>query len=205
MAPTKLLALGDAPVPPTLADDLARIATLPEPAAQRFWEALGPSLKDPLPPEIEATLDRFASEHGAPPADLARAIRGGRFLVREAVKRGLTTPAFAADLEALVPGQERARKILLAGYGRARDLLTEESVGKVLLDHGKLATAIAWRAEDLAASHRGEAIASRVAVVTLRLKTPAGTEELVTFHVTGQHAKALKDLGAALEKTLEKA
>lgn len=204
MPPSKLLALGDAPVPPTLPEDLARIASLPEPAAQRFWEALGPSLKEPLPPEIEATLDRFSSEHGAPPSELARAIRGARFLVREAVKRGLAPSALASDLEALVPTQPVVARILLAGYGRARDLLMEESLGKALLDHGKVASAIAWRAEDLAASHRGDAIAGRVAVVTMRLKTPTGGEELVTFHVTGQHAKTLKELGAALEKTLEK-
>lgn len=199
MAATKLHSLGDAPIPPTLADDLARIASLPEAAAQRFWEALGPSLREPLPPEIEGTLDRFSKEHACDAGDLARAIRGARFLVREAARRGVTPPAFATDLKALIPEREGVMRLLLAGFGKARDLLMDEALAKALLDHGKVAEAIAWRAQDVTSSHRGDALAARVAVVTLRLRSPGGTDELVTFQVTGQHAKALKELGISLE------
>lgn len=194
-----LHALGDAPPPPTLAGDLATLRGLPSAARQRFWEALGPSLKDPLPPEIEATLDRFARETAAPANDLARAIRGSRFLVREAVKRSVSQAALAADLKALLPEDEEVPRILLAGYGKARDVLVGDALGRSLLDHGKVARALAWRVEDVAASHRGEALAGRVAVVTLRLATPAGGEEIVTFHATAEHARSFAELGAALQ------
>ncbi|MFO0614375.1 MAG: hypothetical protein U0414_17440 [Polyangiaceae bacterium] len=200
MGPTKLLSLGDAPVPPTLADDLAAIAGLPPTAVQAFWEALGPSLKEPLPPEIEGTLDKFSRDHGAPPGDLARAIRGARFLVREAVRRGLGAAALESDLKALLPDREPVVRLLLAGSAKARAVLTEAALGKALLDHGNVADSIAWRADDVSSSHRGEILGARVAVVTMRLRTPAGTEELVTFQLTQQHAKTLKELAIALER-----
>jgi hypothetical protein len=202
----KLHALGDAPIPPTLRDDLARIAELPAPAMQRFWEALGPSLADPLPPEIEAKLDAFSRDHGAPPAELARAIRGARFLVREAVRRGIPASAFAADLKALLPEHERVERVLVGGYGKAREVLGDQALARALADHGRVADSIAWRVDEVAASHRGEAVAGRVATVTLHFK-PAGStaagagaapSEHVTFQISAQHARSLSELGAAL-------
>lgn len=200
MRPSKLHALGDTPVPATLADDLSCIAGLPASAIQAFWEALGPSLKEPLPPEIEGTLDRFSRDHGAPPAELSRAIRGARFLVREAVKRGVGASELEADLRALLPSDEAIVRLLLAGYGKARAVLMDASLGRALLDHGRVVDTIAWRADDVSATHRGEVVGGRVAVVTMRLSTPAGAEELVTFQLTQKHSRTLKELAAALER-----
>ncbi|WP_437933199.1 COMM domain-containing protein [Sorangium sp. So ce341] len=165
----ELASLGGAPPPPELAADLRRLLDLPEGARQRLWEALGPSLGEPVPAAVERLLDGFCRRHEVGSEALARVLKACRFLVREASKRDLDRAALAADLAALAPGEgaEEIQAILLAGYDQARAVVRREIVRGALLDHGKLLTGVDWRIDSIAAASRGAKIAAPVVLLTL--------------------------------------
>src|SRR5262245_53531987 len=88
--PPSLRALGGAAAPPAIEADLERVLALPPEARQGLWEVLGPCLAEPLTAEVEERLDRFCRAHQLASADLARAIKACRFLLRQAAAADLS-------------------------------------------------------------------------------------------------------------------
>lgn len=164
-----LRSLGGQPPPPELAADLRRLLELPEGARRRLWEALGPSLGEPVPAAVERHLDEFCRRHEVGSEALARVLKACRFLVREASKLDLDRAALATDLAVLVPVEEaeEIQAIVLAGYDQARAVVRREIVRGALLDHGKLLTGVDWRIDTIAAASRGAKIAAPVVLLTL--------------------------------------
>jgi hypothetical protein len=156
-APITLQCLAGRSPPPELAGDLGRLARLPARAQGRLWDALGPSLREPMPREVEARLSAFCQQLGADPDELAPLLRACRFLLREAARLDLPRARFAEDLAALGADAHTA-EILLAGYEKAKGVIRLEILESTLN-----------------ASQHGSALSAPVAVLTLRYQE--GKEE----------------------------
>lgn len=182
-AAVKLQCLRGGNAPPEIAADIKKVLGLPARAKQRFWQALGPSLGDPVGPELETLLDDFCRAHAVPDADLAPAIKACRFLLREAARVDLSADAFAQDLAALADDNQELRGILLAGYEAAKTLLRTELLQNTLSDHGKLLTRVDWRVDTINASNRGIRVRAPVAILTLNY-TEGGQHERISLQVT---------------------
>jgi hypothetical protein len=191
-APPELRSLGGSAPPAEILGDLARAIGLPERGRQRFWEALGPCLSEPLPADVEARLDRFCQRLELDPGALARAIKACRFLVRQASSHNLDRAAFAEDLGKL-PDAGALRELLLPGYEAARAQVRAELVRATMADHGKLLEGVDWRIDQVAASSHAPALRVPVAVVTMRYRE-GERRERITFHATPDALAGLREL-----------
>ncbi len=111
------------PVPPEIAADLDLVRRLPVLARQQLYHVLGPCLVEPVP-MIEDELDRFCTSHQVAGADLARAIKACRFLLRSAATANLPAAAFLEDLTALRDAGE-LREALMSGYDQALNVVND--------------------------------------------------------------------------------
>lgn len=168
--PLELHALGGGHAPPGMAADLQKILLLPASARQCFWDALGPCLREPLSPEIEAQLDQFCGAHAIDKALLASAIKACRFLIRRAAAIDLSRALFAEDLDQLAGSAPELAALLLAGYEAGKAFVRREILRRALLDHGKLVEGVNWRVERLTTSDRGDKLDARVVSLTLRYR-----------------------------------
>lgn len=187
-----LAALRGGAAPAGLGADLARVLALPDSARARFWEALGPSLSEPLPPSVEKVLDAFCGRHAAPRDDLARAVRGCRFLVREAARVALPASRLSDDLRALAGDDAPALEaVLLPGYEAAKGFLRKETGRASIEDHGPVLTDVRWRVDRVVSSERGAAGETVVAMLTLRYRD-AGEERKLTVQATPETLRELQ-------------
>src|SRR4051812_26918780 len=99
-----LFCLDGEKAPEAIVADLRLVASLPEAARARFWDALGPALSEPVPDSVENSLDVFARAHDVHPSVLGRTLKASRFLVREASARGLDRARFEEDILRLCGG-----------------------------------------------------------------------------------------------------
>lgn len=176
--PLKLHALGGGAAPPGMAADLQKILLLPASARQHFWEALGPSLREPLTPEVEAQLDQFCRAHTIDDDLLAPAIKACRFLVRRAAAIDLSRALFAEDLAQLAGSAPELAALLLAGYEAGKSVVRRELLRNALLDHGKLVEGVDWRVDRLATSNRGDKLDARIVSLTLRYREGEHNERI---------------------------
>ncbi|EYF08878.1 Hypothetical protein CAP_2739 [Chondromyces apiculatus DSM 436] len=193
----RLHALGGEMAPPQIMADLRVVLELPARAKEHFWEALGPCLRDPLPPEMEAHLTRFCEAFGVPDADLGNAIRACRFLLREASLRDLSRGAFADDVARLsagaagAAGAEELSGLLLAGFEAAKKVVRGEVLAATLADHGKLVESIEWRTDMVSSSSRGDKI--QIPVVWLTLGYREGERrDRISLQLTPEAVQSLK-------------
>jgi hypothetical protein len=196
MKAAHLKCLGGDPVPPSLASDLARIGALHPSARQAFWDALGPSLPEPVPPDVGAQLDAFCSAHSVTQDDLAPALKAVRFLVREAARRDISANDLEADLGSLV--QDAAVRAVVVGvYERARGEVQRGLLLRSLADHGNVVTGMAWRVDTVEASHHGLMKPTPIGVVTVVVQG-GSAEHPMTLQITADHAKDLIAFGETL-------
>ena len=191
--PRPLRCLGGAGAPEDLRADLARILALPDVARVRFWEALGPSLLEPLPPELERRLDVFCAEHRVEPGDLSRAIKACRSLVRGAARHGVDLRGLVADLEALsVEGA--IIDLLAAGFERAVMSLRREAARRAIAGHGNVLMGVDWRIDKILDTKEARGLGVEVAVVTLRYRDATG-DKTVTLHALPDMLDELRRIG----------
>lgn len=190
--PQKLHCLGGAEAPPGIGADLQILMRLPESARASIWEALGPSLVEPLPADLEARLDRFCGAHGASGSDLARALKASRFLVREASALDLSRALFAEDLAALSGGPD-VGALLLPGYETAKAFVRRDIVRRALADHGKLLVDVEWRVDTITASGHGAKLRAPVAILTLQVQE-GERQERVTLQVLPSTLEQLRKI-----------
>ncbi|APR75283.1 Hypothetical protein A7982_00629 [Minicystis rosea] len=178
-----LHSLGGGAPPPEIAADLLRLLELPEGAQQHIWEALGPSLDEPIPNEVEALLTRFARRHDAETDALSRALKACRFLLRAAALFDLDRARFAEDLERLAGDAQAARvkARLLPGFDVAKAHVRASEVRRTLADHGRVVEGVDWRIERIEASNRAASLDERVAVVTLRCREGDRRERITLY------------------------
>ncbi|HMY15641.1 MAG TPA: hypothetical protein PKA58_04890 [Polyangium sp.] len=189
--------------PEAIVSDLRLVASLPESARGRFWDALGPALPEPVPDSIESTLDMFTRAHDVHPNVLARALKASRFLVREAVARGLDTARFGEDIVELCGGPSSPEAaivapLLLSRYDSARKSLGAVALRETIADHGYSLRSVEWRLDSVLASSRGQTGGGRIAWVTFAYGQ--GTEEkTLTLQMTPDK---LEELRRACERML---
>ena len=186
----RLKSLRGATPPPDLRADLGLFARLPEAARARFWEALGPSLGEPIPSAVEGLLDGFCAATRADAGLLSRVLKAARFLVREAARRNVAPTDFTADLEALLPSDARSVASLGAGYERARALVRRELAELAILQHGKLLVGVDWRIDTIGTSNGAAELRQPVVMLTLTYREGERTERVTV--------QALPDTIAAL-------
>ncbi len=162
-----LACLRGEPAPPDLAKDLVTAAILPASARARLWDALGPSLPEPVPAEAEGLLDAFCETHGAAPALLAPVIKACRFLVREASVRDLPRADLAEDL-ALLGAPDELQRVLVAGYDSAKQMIRAAILRQTLIEHGRLLVGASYRLDTIEASESGTRLNTPVVMLTLR-------------------------------------
>lgn len=198
-----LFCLDGEKAPDAIAADLRLVASLPEKARARFWEALGPALPEPVPESVETALDAFARAFDVPSNELARALRASRFLVREASARGLDRTQFEEDIirlcgGTLAPEAAIIAPILLSRYEAARASLGATAFRETIADHGYVLRSVEWRIDSVLASSRGNTGGARVAVLTLGYGR-SNEEKQLTVHVTPDK---LEELRRACERML---
>lgn len=192
-SPPPLACLGGRPAPPEMAGDLRLLADLPEAAQRRLWEALGPSLPEPIPAPVEQRLTDFCRRYEVDDAALARALKAARHLLRAAAAADLDRARLAADV-ALLAGEAAAplvQALLLAGWDAARALLRAEIVQKTLADHDDLVTRVDHRVEQILSSSHGRNLGVRLLSVTFRAAR-AGREERVTVRLAPDQIEELR-------------
>lgn len=188
-----LRCLGGAGAPDELRGDLARLRRLSESARAHFWQALGPSLVEPVPPELERRLDVFCAEHHAEPSELAPAIKACRTLVRGAARHGVGRRGFLADLEALgVDGPSVA--LLASGFERAVGGLRRDAARRAIGGHGAVLTGVDWRVDRVMDTKEARGLGIDVAVVTLRYRDATGDKTL-TLHALPDMLDELRRIG----------
>ncbi|MFT3772960.1 MAG: hypothetical protein QM820_46840 [Minicystis sp.] len=175
-----LHSLGGQSAPPQILADLEQIVWLPPAAQDRFWDALGPALSDPVPAGIGDVLDTFCGAHGVSAETLGRAVRASRFLVREASRRSLARELFAQDLAAIRPGDHTLASVLLRGFEAARAHVRQELAARSIMAHGKLLLDVEWRLDSVTSSNHGASLRTPVAFLTLRYEEN-GKQETITL------------------------
>lgn len=198
-APARLYCLGGGEAPPDLGADLRRLLRLPAPALQSLWQVLAPSLAESIAKETEQTLDVFCAAHDVDEDDLARAIKGCRFLIREAAQRDVPAGALAEDLDRLCPDEPLVKELVLAGYPPAKEAIRHEIVKAALADHGKLLMRVQWRVDVIQSSESGVKLGMPVAMLTLHYREGAEAGR-VTLQVLPD---MMGELRRACEKVLE--
>jgi hypothetical protein len=163
-----LLSLGGMSPPPELSLGLKDLLLLPKEAQDHFWEVLGPSLRVPVPKDLDQHLLAFQRQHEAPERRLARALGASRQLLRQAVGNNLTVAEFEGDLARVSEDAAKLGRILLPAYERAVPIVREEVLYGSITDHGKLLAGVDWRVDSMLLSHRGRRLQSPIAIVTLR-------------------------------------
>lgn len=161
-----LRCLGGHSAPPDVCADIALLSTLPASARGQIYTVLGPCLGEPVPPSVDADVDRFCKDLALDPAVVARVIKACRFLLRQAAVVDLRAADFAADLAVLGDGGEMA-EALGPGYEAAKRVVRAEIARGALLDHGKVVERVAWRVDHVTASHQGHNLDLPVIVLTL--------------------------------------
>jgi hypothetical protein len=184
--------LGGSAAPPEIAADLRALLDLPEVARRRFWEALGPSLADPVPASVEALLPRFAERHAIADADLARTVRACRFLLRAAARIDLDRAHFAEDLRRLAGDADAdgLAAVLLPGFERAKEHVRAGLLQRTIADQGRIVEGVDWRIEEIVSSNHGEGLRHRVALVTLSCREGDRRERISLY----MGADALEEL-----------
>lgn len=189
----RLFCLGGGEPPPELGDDLRRLLRLPAEALQGIWRVLAPSVAETITPETERLLDEFCAAHAIDEDDLARAVKGCRFLVREAAQREVTADALAEDLERLCPDEPLIKELVLAGYEPARKQIRQELIKAAVSDHGKMLVGVRWRVDAIQASDGAAKLRTPVAMLTLHYREGAETGQ-VTLQVLPDMIEELSDV-----------
>ncbi|APR75977.1 Hypothetical protein A7982_01324 [Minicystis rosea] len=197
--PVALHCLRGGAAPPGIAADLLCLLALPEGAQQHLWEALGPSLPEPIPASIETLLTRFAERHAVADDQLARAIRACRFVLRAAARIDLDRARFAEDLRRLAgdDAADRMGTLLLPGFERAKAHVRAELLERTVVAQGRFVEAIDWRVEEITSSNRGEGFRHRVALVTLHCREGEQKEQ-ITLHMGAEVLEELAQVYARL-------
>ncbi len=185
--------LGGAAPPADLQADLALFGALSEAARANLWAVLGPSLADPVPPELERKLDVFCAEHRAEPDAVARVIKACRSLLRGAARHGVEPRGFAADLEALGASAD-AVALLTAGFERSVMALRRDAARRAIAGHGSVLTAVDWRIDRVLDTKEARGLGVEVAIVTLRYRDATG-ERTITLHALPDMLDELRRIG----------
>lgn len=186
-----LKCLGGRSAPPGIADDLKRLAELPRSARDRLWQVLAPTLREPLPGNLDALLDDFCRRHGSSRPRLAPVLAACRFIVRAASLIDLSADDLASDVAALTDADGEAVAVLSGGYDAAKELLRREVKHETLADHGNLLESVDWRMDVVASSNRGGRLALPVAVLTFRYREGEKKRRL-TLQLEPQSVQELK-------------
>jgi hypothetical protein len=179
------------PAPKEVVGDLSLLLQLPPAAREHLWDALAPSLREPVTRQAEAALDHFCSVHRVDADVLASAVRASRFLLRAANDVGATKQELAGDLATLCAASPEIAELLLARFDAAMALLAEEALDAALVDHGRVLVDVDWRVDAVRASSRGGTGAGAVALFTFRVKD-GDDESRVTVQVRPEVAKKLR-------------
>lgn len=190
-----LRCLGGGAAPEGVADDLARLAALPDGALAELWSVLAPSLADKLDARVEQALTDFSERHRLVDADVAHGLKAARFLVREASREGAGSEAMRADLEALLGAGPGARlwSALEPRYVEVVRSLRFEIVREALLGHGAVFLGASWRSDVVSATEKGRALGTPVALLTLRYRRQ-GKEKALTLQALPEDLLQLRDL-----------
>jgi hypothetical protein len=191
----RLHSLNGKPAPAGLGADLRRIGELSARAKEQLWQVLLPSLVEPLPAEMESTLDRFCATHAVSADVLAPILKAARFLLREAGLVDLDALSFAIDVAMLSNDDAEVERVLLSRFEQAKRVVRADL--RTLLDHGNTLTGINWRLDRVAACDSG---ARDALVAQLTLSYHDGrTPQRLTLQVPPQ---LLRELRAVCDRLL---
>lgn len=185
MTELRLRSLGDAAIPPLLRDELRLVRQLDEHARDGFGLLLSMAIAEHPGRSLDEHVGAFAERHGMAGADLAKALRAHRFVLREASQRDVEPPAYAADLQRLAADDaeaDRLQSLLLPAFVPAMNQLREERIAGAISDHGKVVVGVRWRVDSMLASDRGSAETMRVGLLTLQLRE-GGRHDQITMQV----------------------
>lgn len=189
--PVKLHCLGGHAAPAEVVADFLAVRALPPAARGALWSALARCLGESIPKAAEEDLDRFCAAHAAEPAAVSRAIKGIRFVLREAAARDLSAPVVAEDLLAISEGDEETARVILSGYEPAKAAIRSEIIRQSFGDHGRVLERVEWRLDHVTTSSRGERL--RIPSVVMTFSYTEGDQKgRVTLHMPTDAVRGLR-------------
>ena len=173
-ADVALRALDGKAAPPKLGADLEHLGGFPGAAKKDFWNALGPSLDEPINQEAEHALEAYCQRHGLDDVILAKVISASRFLIRESARRALSEGDVEADIRALVGDRKDIVQSLASGYRAGLAHLTKGFAARSVAAHGGVLRQVDWRLERVIASNEARHLDFPIAFMALTTDGPKG-------------------------------
>ncbi len=172
-----LRALGGKLAPPKLGPDLRKLRDFSSEAKREIWNALGPSLDEPMTAAAEVALSEYCRRHALDDVVLAAVISAARFLVRESARQRLSQSDFEDDVRDLSK-DSGVVQALGVGYRKALAHLSAGFAARSVAAHGRVLRQIDWRLERVVASSEARVLDVPVARITLTTDGPEGVSSV---------------------------
>jgi hypothetical protein len=195
--PTKLRALGGRDTPAQLLEDAKSVGKLTPGAVAHIWTVLEPCLTQPMSPALASEISAFCLRHEVAEADLGRAIRAARTLLREAAAIDLSLAALTEDAAILFAEGEALCAQLVGRYEAAKANLRQVLFLNTLSAHGAVLDDVDWRLDYVAATTDAPRLLMPVALLTLSYRDHGDARRL-TLQVTADQLGKLESICRAL-------
>lgn len=170
---------------------------LPESALKAIGPLLGPTVLQPVTPQLGEQLSHFCLQHEIAEADLGHLLKVCRWLLREAVATNLGPAELEADIAALWPEPGALGEVLLEHYEPIKQALRVQLVSDALVKHGNVLVDVDWRIDQLRSERHAPRLEVPIAVVTLAHRT-ADAQGRLTLQLTPADLQNLASVFTAL-------
>jgi len=200
---SRLTSLYGEPLTDKLASDAQHLAQMSPGALNNLWDVLEPCLLQPMTHTLEQALSSYCDTYDTNQTVLGHLIRVLSTLLRGAASVALPREGFAADLEAVWPGQTEAHAVFLERYDAVTAALRKTLLTRALSAHGNVLTDIEWRVDQVVADKASPRLALPVAIVTFGYRH-RDEHQHITLQLTGDELKRASVVLAALAEQVER-
>jgi hypothetical protein len=197
MSQATLHALAGRPTPSQLIDDAKSASKLTSGSVEHLWDVLDPCLTQAMSPTLAAEISAFCLRYEVAEADLGRAIRAARTLLREAASVDLGLAELTQDVGALFGDNAELCAALVSRYSATKARLRQVLFLNTLLAHGAVLDDVDWRLDYVAATTDAPKLLMPVALLTLSYRDH-GDQRRLTLQVTNDQLQKLKLICEAL-------
>ncbi|HHH29150.1 MAG TPA: hypothetical protein ENK57_12505, partial [Polyangiaceae bacterium] len=170
---------------------------LPESALKALGPLLGPTVLQPVTPQLGEQLSHFCLQHEIAEADLGHLLKACRWLLREAAAANVTRAELEADIAAVWPEPGALGEVLLEHYEPIKQSLRVQLVSDALVKHGNVLVDVDWRIDQLRSERHAARLDVPIAVVTLAHRS-ADDQGRLTLQLTPTDLQNLASVFTAL-------
>ncbi|MEQ9320410.1 MAG: hypothetical protein RIF41_14690 [Polyangiaceae bacterium] len=195
--PVRLRSLAGGALPDEQRQAAERGRKLPDAALAAIGPLLGPTVLQPVTPQLGEQLSHFCLQHEIAEADLGHLLKVCRWLLREAAATNLGRTELEADLAAVWPEPGVLGEVLLEHYEAIKQSLRVQLVSDALVKHGNVLVDVDWRIDQLRSERHAARLDVPIAVVTFAHRT-ADAQGRLTLQLTPTDLKNLANVFTAL-------